>query len=752
MLHHENIVPFDPERFFDLIPDPVCIASTDGSFKKINAAWERVLGYTTAEILSIPFFDLIHPDDRAQTKKELRQQARLKIIRFVNRYRTKSGDYRWLEWNATPGDGDLLYATARDITGRIEAEEQIRLWADTFTYCAHGIAIGIPSTKRIMTCNPAFAAMHGMSIDELSGQLFFDRYPESEHERVSQKIAELKQKGIVRFEATRLKKDGSRFPVQMDIVNISDDAGNPVYHIVTVQDITERKRGEVALRESEKRFRSVVESAPDAIFIQAGGCFVYLNPAALSLFGASSEEALLGRAVLDMVHPDFRTLVGEHMRLLNEERRSVPVLEKRLLRCDGSSVDAAISAVPFTHESMPGALVFVRDITARKKAEEERLQLEIQLFQSHKMESIGQLAGGIAHDLNNLLTPILGYSEMMQELLAGDETLYEAVSVIHQASLSARDLIWKLLEFSRSRSLEYRVQDLNEVIQGFEHLLRRTLREDITISYNLFPEALPIKVDSGQMEQILMNLSVNAQDAMPHGGQVMIETDNVIEQESLRELAPGAYALITVSDSGDGMDSETLTHIFEPFFTTKARGHGTGFGLATVYSIVKQHNGYIRVFSESGKGTQFKIWLPLFAAETVMKNDEVKQCIAEKPEGSILVVEDNDKVRSFVVKTLERQGHAVLSASGGAEALGLLDERQICPDLLVTDVVMPGMNGRELAEKIRMIHSDIKVLYMSGYAGDIISSHGVLDEGIDFLEKPFSIQVLVAKVTEMLCR
>jgi len=743
----------DPANFFDLIPDPVCIASTEGSFKKVNAAWDQVLGYTIEELLSISFFDLIHPEDRESTKRELEgDSGGLKARHFINRYRTKSGDYRWLEWNANPADGHLFYATARDVTCRIEAEEQLRLWADTFTWCAHGIAIGIPSTKRIMTCNIAFAEMHGMSIDEISDNSFFDFYPQSEHEAIRLKITELQQKNVIRFESIRLKKDGSCFPVQMDIVNIFDDEGNLVYHITTVQDISERKRVEVALRESEKSFRSVVESGPEAICIQTGGCFAYLNPAALALFGASSQYDLLGRAILERVHPEFRSEVREQLRILNKEPHPLPIVEPVVLRCDGSPVVAEISAVPFTYQGQPGSLVFIRDITSRKKAEAERLQLEMQLFQSQKIESIGQLAGGIAHDLNNLLTPILGYSEMLKEQFADDKTIYEEVRVMHQASLSARELVWKLLAFSRQRPLEYRVLDLNEVITGFEHLLRRTLREDIAVHFRLSSEELAIKGDAGQLEQIMMNLCVNAQDALPQGGQVFIETEMVILTASEEEPSPGVYAQLTVRDTGTGMDAETVQHIFEPFFTTKELGHGTGLGLATVCTIVNQHSGKIRVFSEPGKGSAFRIRFPLLETEKSLSDDVSKRCGIDNLMGSILVVEDNNSVRDFVVRALQKHGHTVFSAQGGREALKLLHESEVNPDLLLTDIVMPGMHGKMLSEKIRSLCPDIKVLYMSGYSGDIISSNGVLDEGVNLLEKPFSVQALVEKVEEMLCR
>jgi PAS domain S-box-containing protein len=582
------------DRFFSLVPDMVCLASADGYFKKINSAWERVLGYTAEELLAVPYISFIHPDDRSKTLDEVqRQMTGGRVVCFINRYRTKEGTYRWLEWNALPPEGDTIFAVARDVTERIDAEREPRLWADAFRYCAHGIAVGVPSGDRIMTCNPAFAAMHGMTIEEVAGTPILQMYPEEEHDKIRRCIAEAKQKHYIRFETKRLKKDRSAFAVQMDLVIVIDELRNPLYYIATVQDITERKQVESALRESETGFRSVVESAPEAIVIQTDGRLAYVNPAAVKLYGVEDASVLTGRKILDLIHPDYHESVARRIRLMKEDGAGIAMTELRHLRLDGSEITVEVVSVPFTYRGRNGSMLFIRDITERKKAEDERKALESQLFQAQKMESIGRLAGGVAHDLNNLLTPVLGYSEMLIEQFARDARHLSQIKVIHHAGVRARDLVRQLLAFGRRQELEFRILDLNVIVRDFEHLLRRTVRENIDIRYRLFPDVLGIQGDIGQLEQIIMNLAVNAQDAMPDGGVLTIETaalDTGAEQERCFDgIQPGFYAVLTVSDTGTGMDKATADRIFEPFFTTKETGRGTGLGLATVYGIVRQH-------------------------------------------------------------------------------------------------------------------------------------------------------------------
>lgn len=744
------------ERLFNLMPDMACIASSSGYFTKVNKVWTQTLGYSEQELLAVPYINFIHPDDLAATKAEVSRKysGQEGTLNFVNRYRASDGSYHWLEWNSTPIEEGFLYAVARDITERIEQGRQMRLWADAFRLCAHGIAIGLPETNQVLACNEAFARLCGRPVSEIEGAGIESLYVPEDREMVMSNIRTVDRTGFVSYQARMFRAGSSAFFAQMDVVSVRGDDGKLMYRVATVQDITERLKSQLALRKSEERFRSVVQSAPDAIFIQTNECFSYLNDRALALFGASSPDQMLGRKVLDMTHPDYREMVGKRMRRVNTSRQALPVIEERLLRLDGSAVSVEASAVPFTFSGKHGGLVFLRDISRRKNAEKDRAELEQQLFQSQKIESIGRLAGGIAHDLNNLLTPILGYSEMLLKRLREPEKPRQYVEVIHHAALKSRELVRQLLAFSSRQSLELRTIDLNDVILDFEQLLRRTIRADIDIRYHLNEQPLPMRGDASQLEQILMNLAVNAEDAMPSGGELVMETSTLVirkgQEKYYEGLSAGSYALLTVRDNGEGMDQQTLAQLFEPFFTTKPKGKGTGLGLSTVYGIVRQHGGIIQVGSERGAGTCFKICLPMQQHE--VQELPVSEPVDKPPEGGakVLVVEDDELVRKFVVQALMEAGFTIREAEGGEEALALIEKDGFIPDLLLSDLVMRGMNGRALYERIHEMLPSIRVIYMSGYAKNIISSQGILNEGLTFLQKPFAVPVLLDKVRSVL--
>lgn len=744
------------ERLFNLMPDMACIASSDGYFTKVNPVWEQTLGYSEQELLSAPFIDLIHPDDLEATKDEIARKLSgdKGTLNFVNRYRAKDGAYHWFEWNSTPIEEGILYAVARDITERIEQEKQTRRWAYAFRLCAHGIAIGDPHTNQVLTCNDAFARLCGRSVKEIEGIRILSLYLPEDHKKVMSNIATVDRYGFVSYQARMQRPDGSVLPVQMDVVSVRGEDGQLMYRVATIQDISERLESQRALSESEARFRSVVESAPDAIFIQREGCFAYLNHSAISLFGATKTEELLGRRIVDMIHPDYRDLVAERIRQLNENQQAVPILEERILRLDGSETSVEVSAVPFVFSGQHGALVFLRDISRRKKAEKERAELEHQLFQSQKIESIGRLAGGIAHDLNNLLTPVLGYSEMLSHAFPETDKRHKRIEVIHHAALRARDLVRQLLAFSSRQALEFKIIDLNGVLRDFEQLLRRTIRDDIDIRYRLHDGALVMQGDASQLEQIIMNLAVNAEDAMPSGGELLIKTSTLViekgQEKYFEGLPAGDYAVLSVSDTGTGIDKETLAHIFEPFFTTKPKGQGTGLGLSTVYGIVRQHGGIIRASTEPGQGASFRMCFPLSESEPEEVQPVETRPLQAGTGAKVLVVEDDEMVRKFVVQALAEEGFDIREAEGGEPALALLEDGAFRPELLLTDLVMRGLNGRMLYEKVKSIMPGIKVIYMSGYTRDIISRHGVLDEGLTFLQKPFAVPVLLDKVREVL--
>ena len=397
----------------------------------------------------------------------------------------------------------------------------------------------------------------------------------------------------------------------------------------------------------------------------------------------------------------------------------------------------------------------INHLTEIKQAAEERVRLEDQLREAQKMESVGRLAAGVAHDFNNLLTPMLGYAEMLLDETPINGRHREELQEIKQAAERARDLTRQLLAFGRKQILSLKPVDLRSVIVGFEKLLRRTVREDIRIDVRL-PHTLGMtRADAGQIEQVLMNLAVNAQDAMPEGGLLQLELADVVVGDTHpgapAEPLPGSYITLVVRDSGCGMDHTTLDRICEPFYTTKEHGKGTGLGLSTVYGIVKQHGGHLRIDSSPGQGSTFTVFLPRMempADSTQPDYSPVR--MAPRGRENILVVEDNDAVRKMACQVLQRQGYQVIAAESGQACLDLVNATQARVDLLLSDIVMAGMNGRNVYERLAVIRPEVRVIYMSGYADEVVTHRGILDEGIQFIQKPFTPQALAQKVRHVL--
>jgi two-component system cell cycle sensor histidine kinase/response regulator CckA len=421
---------------------------------------------------------------------------------------------------------------------------------------------------------------------------------------------------------------------------------------------------------------------------------------------------------------------------------------------DGTIIDVEITSHQLIFDGRKAGVVLANDITDRQRAEEALHQSEEQLRQSQKMEAVGKLAGGVAHDFNNLLTAITCHSELSLRRLRRSDPVCRNIEAIKKASERAAALTHQLLAFSRKQVLQLKVLDINNVVVETNKLLRRLIGEDVDLLTVLEPTLGQIKADPGQIGQVLMNLSVNARDAMPHGGKLTIETTNVyIDEEYARRhvsIDAGWYVMLKVSDTGCGMDADTQKRIFEPFFTTKEVGKGTGLGLSTVYGIVKQSGGSIWVYSEVGVGTTFKIYLP--RTDSVFDSLEVQSDHDESPLGTetVLLVEDEEMVRDMAHEILRMSGYRVLEARHGGEALSVSEQHDGPIHLMLTDVVMPQMSGRELAERLVPLRPGLRVLYMSGYTDDAIVHHGVLDEGMAFIEKPFTPNALARKVREAL--
>jgi two-component system cell cycle sensor histidine kinase/response regulator CckA len=517
--------------------------------------------------------------------------------------------------------------------------------------------------------------------------------------------------------------------------------------------IIARKGAEEMLQEREERYRSLVEASTDMIAVHVDGKYVYVNPAGVKLLGAREAGDLIGKPFIDFVHPDARETVRERVRNI-KEGIPAPMLEERLIRRDGSEFDADVIGVPLRYEGRSATQIIVRDITDQKRAEVEKDRLQAQLQQAMKMEAVGRLAGGVAHDFNNLLTAIIGNVSLTLMKFPPSDPLARMLSTANKAAERAATLIQQLLAFSRKQIIEPKILNLDDLIADMHPMLDRLIGEDVEIRTVTGRELGSVKVDPGQFEQILFNLVVNARDAMPDGGEIVIETSNVDLDDGYCAVhpyvKPGLFVMLALSDTGHGISEEVKPHIFEPFFTTKPKGIGTGLGLATSYGAVKQAGGSIEVFSEVGKGTTFKIYLPR-VGEMASEQGSGDQ-LTDMPGGTetVLFAEDEDMVRDLGVSILKQLGYRVLHAANGHDAIALAGKYRGRIDLLLTDVVMPGMSGRELATLLVLHRPEMEVLFTSGYTDDAIVRHGVRDDGVLFIGKPYTPSALARKVREVL--
>ena len=599
--------------------------------------------------------------------------------------------------------------------------------------------------------SPSYHKVLGYTAEELKSSSSFDQIHPGDRIRVREAAAEAQRTGVGRPLEYRIRhKDGSWRVVESKASVIRSSAGEPERLVIVNRDITERKEAAETLRLTESGFRSMIEDAPYGIFRAAtDGTLLRANPALEKMLAYGKLDDLL-KANLDteiFKNPsDFQKL-----KELLDSANEFKDVEVGLKRRDGAPITVRCTGrrVKEEHLGVPCFDVFAEDVT-------ERRILERQLQMAGKMEAVGRLSGGIAHDFNNLLGVIIGYSQVLKRRLDPGSALLEHAEEIEKAGQRAASLTRQLLAFSRQQILTPAVLNMNDLILDMAKMLPRLLGEDVAVSTSLYADLGMVKADQGQIEQVIMNLAVNARDAMPQGGKLLIETANVELDQAYAWRHPGAkpghYVMLALTDSGIGIDAETLAHIFEPFFTTKELGKGTGLGLATVYGVVKQSGGYIWVDSKPGQGASFQIFLPRIeeTATTVAATTPLAQTTGGSE--TILLVEDAESLRKLTRSFLESHGFRVLVAQNGEEAMEVEARHSAKIDLLLTDVVMPGMNGRVLSEKLQPKQPAMRVLYMSGYTDSFIAGHGVLERGTVLLNKPFTEDALIGKVREVLDR
>jgi PAS domain S-box-containing protein len=724
-----------------------------------NQAVEQLFGYSREELIGSSLTMLM---------PEPLRQVHLDAIQRYLETGIKHVDWRAVEFPGVHRNGEQIpldisigetrhrdarafIAVFRDIRLRKSMERERSRFASIVESSADAIiAQGLDGT--ITNWNRGAERIYGYSAEEIRGKHVAILAPQDLSEEMTSVLESVKRgECIEQYETIRMKKDGTRFHVSLSVSPVRDSTGIISGVLTVCRDITPQKQDQEALRRSEQRLQGIISSAMDAIItINRHQRIVVFNKAAEEIFRCSAAEGI-GQPIDKFIPERFRVLHREHI----EGFAKTGVTARSMyspgtlfgVRADGKEfpIEATISQVESEGEKL--YTVILRDISAR-------LRMEAELRHAQKMEAVGQLAGGVAHEFNNYLGVILGYSELLAEDTAANEKLRRYLKEIKGATQHAASLTRQLLAFSRKQVPEPKLVDLNQIIWEAHNLLRRLVPANIEVVPALASTVGRVKIDSAQIQQILINLLVNARDAMPQGGKVFIETSDAELDETFASqhvgFRPGSYVLLSIRDTGTGIDTETRSHLFEPFYTTKEPGRGTGLGLSTVYGIVKQSGGHIRVESSEGKGTAFHIYLP--RAEELLENSKTETPLAAESTGSatILIVEDEAPLRRLLSVSLEKRNHRVLTAKDGAEAFEIFRHQPEQIQVVVTDIMMPRMDGLELKQRITFLRPDVKFLFMSGYAEQVVEQHQASLKGCAFLEKPFLPEELAEKVSELL--
>ncbi|HUE61248.1 MAG TPA: PAS domain S-box protein [Acidimicrobiales bacterium] len=757
----------------DASEDAIIAKTLDGKILTWNRGAEHLYGYRADQVIGQPVSILVPPDQEDELPRLLAAIVRGERVEHYETVRRRNDGTRVdVSLTISPTrdrDGRITGAAtiARDVTERRRAEARFRALLEA----APDAILGVDACGRIVLVNAQAERLFGYRRDELVGQPVEVLVPEAVRDahpgHRGRYLGDPKPRpmGAGMHLAAR-RKDGSEFPAEISLSAL--DTGEGLLVSAAVRDVTERKR-------AEARFRALLEAAPDAtLVVDGGGRIALVNAQAERLFGYRRDE-LVGQLVEVLVPEAVRTGHPRHRGRYLADPQPRPMgagMPLAARRKDGSEFPAEISLSAL--DTSEGLLVSaaVRDVSERleAQAESERLRAEAErerdekrLQQSRRLESLGQLAGGVAHDFNNLLGVILVSASLVADevMTAGKmpggerwDVVRADVHRIEQAAERASELTHQLLAFGRREVVQPRVINLNAVVSEIEQLLHRTIGEHVRLKVILAADLWPIVADPGQIEQVLVNLAINARDAMPGGGTLTIDTQNtVISDEAAATrpgVRPGRYARLRVSDSGTGMDRHVLEHAFEPFFTTKPKGEGSGLGLATVYGIISQAGGFAQIDSEVSVGTTFSALLP--ASEGMVTSPEPREAEPVPRAGgeTILVVEDEDAMREVTRRILARNGYHVIAAANGSAAIAVADDHKATIDLLLTDVVMPHMLGKEVADRLLATRPGLRVVYMSGYARPVLASQGTLEVGVTLVEKPFSEQQLLGKIREVL--
>ena len=753
-------IPDDWGFLFDNSADGILLMDESGAILDANPRACDLLGYDRQELLKLSTAAIVAPEELGAHRARLHAVIDEEVAPQERRLRHRDGTVFTVEgWGRVLADGRIM-GFMRDVEHRrlTEAARSSEALNGAMLEAAIDAIISMDHEGRVIEFNPAAERLFGHRRANVIGRPMADLIvPERLRAAHTQGLARYLAGGAPkvlgrRLELPAIRADGTEITVELSICQLT--LSGPPRFVGFARDVSDRRRAEEALRRNEQLFRALIEAATDMVsIVGSDGRLRYQSPSVERVLG-HEPAAMIGQDPLDYVHPDDRALAVAAFTEIREVGESRPI-EVRMRRIDGTwRVIQGAGTNRLDDPDIQGIVVNSRDVTDRRRAEEALLHSENQLRHAQRLESVGRLAGGVAHDFNNLLTVILAYSDQQIARLGTDHPLHRAATEIHKAAIRAAALTRQLLAFSRRQVLEPRVLDLDAVLSDLGPMLKRLIGEHIDLLIHPGAQQGRVRADRGQIEQVIMNLVVNARDAMPNGGRLSIGTDAVMldaaQAARLEGLAPGRYLALAVSDSGSGMDADVRAKLFEPFFTTKERGEGTGLGLSTVYGIVQQSGGAIDVDSEPDQGATFTIYLPCVDAAVV----DVPAPAVGDVEGfgneTVLLAEDEDVVRSLMSELLQGAGYHVLEARSGRAALEVAEAFADPIHLLLTDVVMPGMSGGELAEHVTAARPTTRVLFVSGYTRDLIAQQGILEAGVHLLQKPFAPDVLIRKVREVL--
>ncbi|MBW2411988.1 MAG: PAS domain S-box protein [Deltaproteobacteria bacterium] len=750
------------KTIFKAAPIGIAMANPEGYFIEVNRAFAKMLGYRKAEMTGLTFVDITHPEDREETQKlsNAVRQGKINSYRSEKRYLKKDGQVVCGIIRATAvkdNQGQIQYwlGLVEDISDRRLAEEALeeseKRYRMLFEHAAEGIMVLDLQSGKFRFANPAICKMLGYTAKELTTMGVKDIYPRKELKRVLRKFSEqIEGEKRLAQNIPCLRKDGTLIYVNINSTRVVLDGVE--CNVGFFQDITKRVTAEEALRESEEKYRNILTNIEEGYFeVDLAGNLVFFNDACCELIGYPADE-LVGMNNRQFTSPGtakkmFKTFNRVYKTGKPAQIAGFEVITKGNVK---KHMELSASLIKDSEQKAIGFRGIVRDVTARLKSQKEKERLVSQIQHVQKMESIGTLAGGIAHDFNNLLMGFQGNISLMLLDLEDDHPHVEYLKNMESYVLKGSELTRQILGFARRGKYQVKTTNINELLDKSAEMFSRTKKE-ITIHKKFQDDLWPVDVDRGQIEQVLLNLFVNAWQAMPAGGEIYIETEGVHLEDDYDkpyEIEPGPHVRISVTDTGVGMDEDIQQKIFEPFFTTKAVGRGTGMGLASAYGIIKNHNGIINVYSEKGHGTTFKIYLP--ASDKTVPKEKAKAQKLLKGSETILLVDDEHMVIDIGKEILEKLGYTVFTAESGTEALQLFKKNQKKIDLVILDMIMPDMSGRDTFENLKACQADVKVLLSSGYSIDGQATE-ILNSGCKgFIQKPFSLKQLSRKMREIL--